>query len=235
MQSRGLAGVVLAFAVAAPACRGLPVPARPAPCSVVVIEGEVRAGEGFRTAALAGVELRFQPVAAGWVLRVVPMAHAGEDWAEMATPPYRSVTPLLVSTDFSFRAQDTVGWNPRRFRFAASEATFIELRALRQAMEAGATEKVGLLAELASRQPEGVLKILDARLVPGTADQTRAAGLVAGHFAATAHELEQPVGGRSTPLGQVTWMRFRVLLEVPRGVGVAAGRKVERGKACGGG
>lgn len=236
MQSRGLAGALLALAVTAPSGLGVPVGTPPSPtCSVVVIEGEVRAGEGFRTAALARVEVRLEPVAAGWVLRVVPMAHAGEDWAEMATPPYRSVTPLLVSTDFSLRAQDAVGWNPRRFRFAANNVAYGQMRVLRQAMEVGAVDKAAPLAELVSRQPGGVLEILDAHLIPGTGDQARAAAMVAGHFAATAHELEQPAGGRSTPLGQVTWMRFRVLLEVPRGTGAAAGRKVERGKACGGG
>lgn len=207
----------------------------PATCRVVAIEGEVRSGQGFRAPALAGTELALQPIASGWLLRVVPTAPAGEDWAEMATPPYRSVTPLAVSTDYSFRAQDAVGWNPRRFRFAANQAAFAELQSLRKAVEAGQTGKVGALAELASRQPGGVLEILDAHLVPGTADQTRAASLVAGHFSATAHELEQPPGGRPTPLGAVTWFRFRVSLELPPGARPAAGRKVERGKACGGG
>ena len=43
---------------------------------------------------------------------------AKHDYAELATPPYESVSPLLLSTDFSFRAQDAVAWNPRRFRYA---------------------------------------------------------------------------------------------------------------------
>ena len=233
MFAKKIRGVVLAFAVLAPAGRGLSVGASPASCRVVVLEGEVRAGQAYRAAALAGVEVRLEPVAAGWVLRVVPAAHAGDDWAEMATPPYRSVTPLLVSTDYSFRAQDAVGWNPRRFRFAASEASYAGMRVLRQAAEGGATAKASALAELASRQPGGVLEILDAHLAPGTADQTRAAGMVASHFAATAHELEQPAGGRPTALGQVTWMRFRVSLELPQGARPAPGQTLERVKVCG--
>lgn len=236
MFHRRLAQVVLIVAAVAPAGRGLPVGAqRPATCSVVVVEGEVRAGEEFRAAALAGVEVRLEPVPGGWLLRVTPTAHADEDWAEMATPPYRSVTPLLVSTDYSFRAQDAVGWNPRRFRFAASGAAYGQMRGLRQAMEAGAADKAAKLAEMASGQPGGVLVILDAHLVPGTADQTRAAAMVAGHFAGTAHELEQPASGSPTPLGQLTWMRFRVSLELPRGAKAAPGRRAGPGKACGGG
>ena len=205
----------------------------PAVCRVV--EGEVRAGQTFRAAAMAGVEVRVEPVAAGWVLRVVPTAHGGEDWAEMATPPYRSVSPLLVSTDFSFRAQDAVGWNPRRFRFAADEAAYAKLRGLRQGMERGSAGDAAALAELASRQPEGTMEILDAHLVPGTADQTRAAGAVAVHFGTTAHALEQPAGnGRATPLGEVTWMRFRVELEIAPGAATIGGRVGARRTRCGG-
>ncbi len=235
MWHRRLAQVVLTLAAVVPAGRGLSVGAHPAACSVVVVEGEVRAGEGFRAVALTGVEVRLEPVGAGWVLRVVPTAHGGEDWAEMATPPYRSVTPLLVSTDYSFRAQDAVGWNPRRFRFAAGEAAYGQMRGMRQAMDAGAAGKAAMLGEMASRQPGGVLEILDAHLVPGTADQTRAAAMVAEHFAVTAHELEQPAGGSPTPLGQLTWIRFRVSLELPRGAKATPGRRVVPGKACGGG
>ncbi len=92
----------------------------------------------------------------------------------------------------------------------------------------------GALAELASRQPEGALEILDAHLVPGTADQTRAASMVAGHFADTAHALEQPAGGRPTPLGTLTWIRFRVSLALPPGQHAATGSRIERARACGG-
>ena len=53
-----------------------------------------------------------------------------EDYAELATPPYRSVNPLLISTDYGFRSQDAVGWNPRRFRFAGTAAEFSALEAI---------------------------------------------------------------------------------------------------------
>ena len=228
MRVRGLVWLVVPVLSA---CRVFA--AGPAVCRVV--EGEVLAGQMFRAAAMAGVEVRVEPIASGWVLRVVPTAHAGEDWAETATPPYRSVSPLRVSTEYSFRAQDAVGWNPRRFRFAASEAAYEGLRLLRQGMERGSAGDAAALAELASRQPEGTMEVLDAHLVPGTADQTRAAGAVAVHFRTTAHALEQPVGdGPATPLGQVTWMRFRVELQVTPGARAGAGGSVARQTRCGG-
>ena len=73
-----------------------------------------------------GLKFLLEPIASGWIVRVLAAAGRGEphDYAELATPPYRSVTPLAISTDFSFRAQDAVGWNPRRFRYAANAAAF---------------------------------------------------------------------------------------------------------------
>ena len=99
---------------------------RGARCSRAVIEGEVRAGGGFRASFGGGLDFVLEPTALGWVVRVLPTGEGRKsvDYAEVATPPYRSVSPLLVSTDFSFRAQDAVGWNPRRFRYAGGQAGF---------------------------------------------------------------------------------------------------------------
>ena len=108
-------------------------PTKPAACKRAVTEGELHAGEAFSQAIGGGLKVFFQPIASGWILRVVPAAGPmGEhDYAELATPPYRSVTPLSISMDFAFRAQDAVGWNPRRFRFATSAANFHKLEQLK--------------------------------------------------------------------------------------------------------
>ncbi|GAC1359992.1 MAG: hypothetical protein NVSMB3_07790 [Acidobacteriaceae bacterium] len=213
-----------------------PVAAR---CSRAVVEGEVRSGEEFRRGFAAGLEVVLEPVAAGWVLRVTPagVKRMEMDYAGMATPPYRSVSPLLVSTDFGFRAQDAVGWNPRRFRYAADARAFGSMEAAYRRVTAtprapAADEEA--LAGLVSRQPEGELAILDASLTPGTADQTRAAGLVATHFGTTAHRIEQPADGRATAAGRIGWMRFRVRLDLAGGERALRGVKVES-HACGGG
>ncbi|HEY6375253.1 MAG TPA: hypothetical protein VIX90_06980, partial [Edaphobacter sp.] len=142
------------------------------------------------------------------------------DYAELATPPYQSVSPLLISTDFSFRAQDAVGWNPREFRFAADGQSFGQLAEVYGEYRASAVPSEGVkerLAELVNRAPQGRLEILDAHVVPGVADQTRAAAMVALHFTTTAHQIEQLANGKATPLGKVTWMRFRISFELPAG------------------
>jgi hypothetical protein len=140
------------------------------------------------------------------------------DYAELATPPYQSVNPLLLSTDFSFRAQDAVGWNPRRFRFALNVEDYQSLlkayEAYRLTQPATAVAQTELI-KIVGRMPEGTMEILDARLVPGTADQTSAAAAVASHFTTTAHTLDMPTGGKATPLGRVNWVRFRIRLDLP--------------------
>ncbi len=230
-------GVVMLGAAGAGAGEAIGAPPHPASCSRAVLEGEVRAGQEFRKRFEGGLDFVLEPIASGWVVRVLPTggSRPALDYAGIATPPYRSVSPLLVSTDFSFRAQDAVGWNPRRFRYAVDERAFGALEAVYARLTGAKTASVAdeeALAELVSGQPEGVLEILDASLAPGTADQTRAAGLVASHFETTAHRIEQPEGGRATGLGRIGWMRFRVKLEMRPGVGAVRGVKVER-YACG--
>ena len=205
-------------------------------CARVVVDGEIHAGQEFRQTAVPGLEIQLEPSPAGWRLRVVATAteQGSEDLAEMATPPYRSVSPLLISTDFSFRAQDAIGWNPRHFRYAAGERSYGELRRLRRALDPGgsaARQREMELADVVSTQPEGTFDIIDAHLVPGTADQTRAASMVAGHFVTTAHSLDQPPSGRPSLLGQLTWIRFRVSLAISPRARVTAPARMER-TAC---
>jgi hypothetical protein len=86
------------------------------------LDGELKDGRPFSQPIGNGLKIFFQPIHSGWILRVLPVSGpmGDYDYAELATPPYQSVTPLSISTDFSFRAQDAVGWNPRHFRFATS-------------------------------------------------------------------------------------------------------------------
>jgi hypothetical protein len=176
-----------------------------------------------------------EPLASGWILRVLPagVPRGAHDYAELATPPYRSVNPLLISTDFSFRAQDAIAWNPRQFRYAANATEFSRLSTAygeyQRSPESGRAAEANLGA-LAARQPEGVLEILDARLVPGTANQAQTAALVATHFETTAHRVEQPADGRGTPLGKLTWMRFRLRFDLPAGFRAESGVTLEAGR-----
>ncbi len=202
-------------------------------CIRGVLEGEVRAGEGYVRPIGNGLEVMLEPLASGWILRVLPVdgPRPAHDYAELATPPYQSVSALLISTDFSFRAQDAVGWNPREFRFAADGHSFAQLAEVYgeyRRSSAPSGDVKGRLAELVSRALQGRLEILDASLIPGTADQARAAAMVASHFSTTAHRIEQPEDGRVTPLGKVTWMRFRIGLELPMGFRADKGIRLER-------
>jgi hypothetical protein len=205
-------------------------------CKRAVVEGEVQAGQGFERTLGNGIKMMLEPLASGWILRVLPAngPRGQHDYAELATPPYQSVSPLLIGTDWSFRAQDAVAWNPRRFHFAADAASFARLSAAYREYSrtpAPTAAAQAELAALAAKTPEGVLEILDSRIVPGTADQAGTAAMVASHFATTAHSVDQPKDGKATPLGQVVWIRFRLGFDLPAGFVVERGVPVER-RAC---
>ena len=206
-----------------------PPAAPPQACKRVVIPGELNAGQPFTRPIGGGLEIYLQPIASGWILRVLPITGptGDHDYAELATPPYQSVTPLSISTDFAFRAQDAIGWNPRRFRFATSEADFHRLdEAYLRFEQAGATPPATLQVELSSqiaRSSEGTFTILDSRLIPGVADQWKMAGAVASHFNTTAHTLVDPPDGKVMPLGRILWLRFKLELNLPAGFAIASG------------
>jgi hypothetical protein len=211
---------VLVLGPGATECRAASAASKPGGCVRGVLEGEVKAGSGYVRPIGDGLEVMLEPLASGWVLRVLPVgvARPAHDYAELATPPYQSVNPLLISTDFSFRAQDVVAWNPREFRFAADRGTFQRMLGMYDEFERGSSSAAEAeLAALASKAPEGTMQILDAHFVPGTADQSKMAAAVAAHLNRTAHTIEQPGDGRATALGRVMWMRFRISLELPLG------------------
>lgn len=199
-------------------------------CERAVLEGEVAAGNSYEQAFTPELKFLLEPIASGWIVRVVAVGSPREahDFAGLATPPYESVTPLAVSTDFSFRAQDAVGWNPRRFQYAATLVEFRRMDALYGPATAGDAKAASALAALVTEQPQAVLTILDAHIVPGANDQAQMAAAVASHFETTPHTVEQSA---ASPLGRVTWMRFRVELDLRAGTKAAAGVK-EVSRSC---
>jgi hypothetical protein len=209
-------------------------------CRRGVLDGEVRAGETFARPIGRGLEVRLEALSwgSGWALRIVPKSGMSKglppgifDYAQLATPPYSAVNPRLVSTDYSFRAQDAVAWNPRRFRYAAGATEFSRLVAVYERymrVSPPTLESENELARMVSEEPEGTLEILDARLIPGTANQAGTAALVASHFSTTAHTVEEPQDGKGSPLGKLTWVRFRIGLNLPRGFVPEKGIKVDQ-------
>ena len=211
--------------------------ARPASCTVGVVEGEVKAGESFVRPIGGGLELMLEALRSGWIIRFLPAKgpRPSHDYAELATPPYHSVSPLLITTYYSFRAQDAIGWNVRRFRYATNPASYAGLLQAYDRYEAGAGKDAvsqQSLASLVTQEPAASLTILDARLVPGTADQPRTAATLASHFLSTAHTIEQPPAGKPTPLGTIRWIRFRAELTIPTSMKPARGLQL-RYTGCG--
>jgi hypothetical protein len=209
-----------------------------AACKVGVVEGDLEAGKDFRRPIGSGLSVWFQATRSGWILRVVPtVGQVGEhDYAELATPPYRSVTPLAITTDFSFRSQDAVGWNPRRFHFATSAVEFARFRATYQRYQASGWKSGSAEAELTEeigRAAEGKLTIVDAKLEPGMADQSRMAAAVSSRFEQTAHTLVAASNGKSSDLGKLVWVRIRLELALPVGFREEKGL-IAVGKQCAG-
>jgi hypothetical protein len=243
---RGFGWMVACFAlvrvaVGAPAASSaLSASSAPSPCRLAVVEGEVAAGNSIAIPIGGGLEVRLEALSwgSGWLLRVVPVGgpkfgQGTHDYAELATPPYASVNPLLLSTDYSFRAQDAVAWNPRRFRFARNAKEFAAISVVYERYSkvtpAGADVERELAA-IVSKAPEGTLLILDAKFVPGTANQSQMAATVASHFSTTAHTVEEPSADGSVkggPLGKLSWVRFRVSLEVTPEFRAERGLKIE--------
>jgi len=98
-------------------------------CRKVELTGEVSAGQEWSAA-----------VGEGWIFRVVPIAASGKGYTGwdlvmdraggdravgggypdallLATPPYGSLNEREIGTTFGMRAQDSIAWTPRRFRF----------------------------------------------------------------------------------------------------------------------
>jgi hypothetical protein len=210
----GLRGCLLFFGAALslfPCISGTAV-AQGKGCPSLQFDGEVEAGKSFRHSLDASHVFVLESIASGWVVRVLPTAgpRPPHDFAELATPPYRSPNPLLLSTDFSFRAQDAIAWNPREFHYFTTTS---QLSTAEQAYQATLREPSrpaagAALYPLLGQACTGELRILDARIAGGTADQSAMAATVASHFAQTAHTLETNVA--PTKLGRMSGLRFRV-------------------------
>ena len=218
---------VLSFGWATGAAQGAQGKRVVGSCRRAVLQGDVKAGSGFEAPFARGLQFGLVPLASGWVVRVFRPGEPGgaHDLAELATLPYQSVSPLLISTDWSFRAQDAIGWSPRRFRYAVSPGAARVLRSDYDGVLRGNAKSSVSAAQVATEQPEGLLTIEDARLVPGVADQARMAAAVSTHFQAIPHTIDPGNGG--SPLGRLEELRFRVLLELPSGLQTAPGVSVE--------
>lgn len=200
-------------------------------CRKISMEGDVRRGASFDRAITPQMNFLLQPTDTGWRIEVQPAGKPLQhDAAETATPPYASTSPLLLTTDFGLRAQDAVSWNPRRFSFVANptqaesasrdEDIVLDKKLDPKQMQAPQMRLIGL----AMHGAHGEFQILNASLVPGTADQSAAGAALASHWRTTPHTLVQPpAGSKASQLGSLEQVHFKVTLWLPPGTALARG------------
>jgi hypothetical protein len=222
-------GILLPAAVFAGAARG-PV------CSKISLAGEVQAGQEWKAEFGEGWVFRLVPVQrgtagySGWDLVVDRDPSAGyPDALLVATPPYYSISEREVGTTFGLRAQDAIGWNPRSFHFVTDPNALRESQRQFRALggtkiwtekpEPSSKEQMAeqRLLELNRTSSAGQLRILNARLTPGTADAAPFAQRWALQSSRTPHTIAPSAGAKATPLGELEWMRFSVTLWLPAG------------------
>lgn len=226
-------GLVLAVLSAA-AVRTAAGADRTANCRKVVFEGEVSAGQEWKAAFGEGWVFRVIPIQpgetgySGWDLVVDREQPIGfPDALLLATPPYNSINEREVGTTFGLRSQDAIGWSNRSFHFLIdpdalreSQKLFQVLSGAKHGMEApesSSQEGKAIQRQLKINQKSaaGQFRILDARLVPGVADPAPFAQHWALAFIRTKHTLEPAPAKKSTPLGELLWMRFSITLWLP--------------------
>ncbi len=223
---------------------------RHAGCRRVELHGEVKAGQEWRQGFGEGWVFRVLPIEpgqagySGWDLVVDREQPAGfPDALLLATPPYNSINEREVGTTFGLRAQDAIGWNPRGFRFLTDPESLRESQKLFQILGgtrhvtetpvASSREGAALQRQLKINQKAsaGEFRILDARLTPGISDAAPYAESWALASPKTSHTFEPATAGKSTPLGEMHWIRFSVTLWLPVNWKTPSGMAVTR-SAC---
>jgi hypothetical protein len=217
---------------------------KPGRCEKIVLTGAVSAGHEWKEAFGEGWVFRVLPIpdgktapgVGGWDLVVDRDRPAGyPDALMLATPPYHLINEREIATTYGLRAQDVIGWNPRKFRFMTNRSSFREAHRLflqldrdgvfnpaPQSSKDGRKEKSILrkkerFLKLTADSSQGEFHILDAHLTPGVGKVKPYALNWARLSENTPHTDEPPPGGNATPLGQLEWVRFSVALWLPPG------------------
>jgi len=242
LRSTRLLLLVCLAALSAPGLRAAQV------CRQLTLEEEVSAAREWRAPIGEGWVIRLVPIPplqagyTGWDLVVDRERPAGfPDALYLATPPYNSINQREIGTTYGLRAQDAIGWNPRSFRFLTDPAAF---RAAKRdydlafqlhhdpAPADAIAAAVSRLLKLQTHASTGQLTILDARLVPGTADPAAFAQQWSRAASRSRYQVEAAAPGKSTARGQLRWMRFRIMLWLPLDWLMPAGVRAVQGP-CG--
>lgn len=213
------------------------------PCEKIVLTGETSAGHEWKTRFGEGWVFRVVPIPddktvpgiGGWDLVIDRVRPAGyPDALMLASPPYRFINQREIATTFGLRAQDAIGWNPRKFRFMVNRSAFREAHRLylelnREGVfrtkpdhdpvsrkEKAQKRRMQRFLKLTKESFPGEFQILNARLVPGDGKVKPYAVNWASESARTPHTDTPPPAGKITPLGELEWMRFSVTLWLPQ-------------------
>ena len=218
---RGVCAIVAA-ALLQCVCASAHAGAPSEPCSKLVLEGEVTAGHEWKAPLGQGWLFRIVPVPplqtgySGWDLVVDRSAPAGfPDALYLATPPFGSINEREIATTFGLRAQDAIGWNPRAFRFLIDPRAFHEAQQAYPAASSVDAKAINRLLELQKSAASGELRILDAHLVPGTADPAPFAQQWALAASRTPHRIESSANSQGSPRGELRSLHFRLTLWLP--------------------
>ncbi len=218
-------------------------------CRQLTLQGEVSAAREWRAPIGEGWVIRLVPIPplqagySGWDLVVDRERPAGfPDALYLATPPYNSINQREIGTTYGLRAQDAIGWNPRSFRFLTDPAAFRAAKEdygiafaphhdpIPEETLAAASSR---LLKMNIKASAGQLTILDARLVPGTANPAVFAQQWSRAASRSRYQVEAPSPGKSTARGELRWMRFRITLWLPSGWAMPHGVRALPG-SCGG-
>jgi hypothetical protein len=209
-------------------------------CRRITLTGEVEAGKEWKA-----------DIGEGWVFEVLPIAGAGysgwdlavdrkagrmgdvagyPDALLLATPPYGSLNEREIGTTFGLRAQDALGWEPRRFHFLSSPEDLRKGRVLFRAVtaagvSAGGRSRAAAAADLlriVGGAAPGEFEVLEAKLTEGSGDAKPFAEAWARNVRNIPHTIVQSEGNGSER-GEIVWIRFRASLWLGRGFRAAPG------------
>ena len=214
----------------------------PQQCKRVVMQGEIDTGHTWSQPIGEGWVFKLLPIKAsandysGWDMAVDRTHGVGyPDALLLATPPYGSINQREIGTTFGLRAQDAIGWNPRNFHFLTNLADMRKAQKLYfklrnsvdskqkntdpkhpyapadSNIDAAALSKS--LIDIAEHSSSGQLRILDARLTPGTANALAYAQAWAQQQRSTPHTVLATTS--PTPYGKLDSIKFEITLWLP--------------------
>lgn len=230
-----------AFLILSMGCAVL-VAGPPQQCNRVVMQGQVDTGHTWSQAIGEGWVFKLLPIKAdendysGWDMAVDRTHGAGyPDALLLATPPYGAISQREIGTTFGLRAQDAIGWNPRSFHFLTNLSDMRKAQKLYFKLRNSVDSKVNSsdlkhppkspdskndtealsksLIEIAKHSSSGQLRILDARLTPGTANALAYAQAWAQQQRSTPHTVLATTS--PTPYGKLHSIEFEITLWLP--------------------